>query len=88
MKLDEAIKKLLYIKFYELKSKASWLEIEHLVSYLENIVLRKVKISSLNEAAYYIMNIKVNRIAEYLNVNAILDKSKSIENDFLEIMKG
>lgn len=88
MKLDEAIKKLLYLKYYELKSKASWLEIEHLIAYLNDVVLRKITVHSLNDAAYYIMNVKVNRIAEFLNINAIRDKSKTIENDFLEIMKG
>lgn len=88
MNLNEAIQKLLYLKYFELKAKASWLEIEHVVSYLKDVVLRKTKVHSLNEAAYYIMNIKINMVIEYLNVNAILDKSESIESDFLEIMKG
>jgi hypothetical protein len=88
LKLDEAIKKLIDIKFCELKSKASWLEMTDLISYLDEVVLRKTKVKSLNDAAYYIMNIKVNRIAEFMSVNAILDKSDSMESDFLEIMKG
>ncbi len=88
MKLEESISKLLSLKFFELRRQLKTLTMEDLVNYLQNVVLKNINVRSLNEVSYYIMNVRINMIIEYLNINAILDKSNSIEEDLEDILRG
>ncbi|QBQ07638.1 hypothetical protein SGLAD_v1c04390 [Spiroplasma gladiatoris] len=82
------IKMMLELKLVEIKTQISNITIKDLYNYLTNIILKRNKIENINNAAYYIMNIKVNKLFEYLNYESIKDDSNTIANDLKTILEG
>ncbi|WP_339021629.1 post-transcriptional regulator [Spiroplasma endosymbiont of Atherix ibis] len=85
--LRDIIYKMLDLKLTELRKEYKKISFNDLFSYLKEIIFKNNKITDLNDLSFFIMNIKINKIFEYLNISAILDKSSSIEIDLKSILE-
>ncbi|QHX36607.1 post-transcriptional regulator [Spiroplasma sp. BIUS-1] len=85
--LKEIIYEMLDLKLTEVRKEYNNITFNDLISYLKDIIIKNNKIMDLNDLSFFIMNIKVNKVFEYLNLNAILDKSSSIEADLKSILE-
>ncbi|WP_342259354.1 post-transcriptional regulator [Spiroplasma endosymbiont of Dioctria linearis] len=88
---EENLKKIIYemldLKLTEIRKEFSRITLKDLYCYLKDVIFKKNKIVDLNDLSFFIMNIKINKIFEYLNVSAILDKNNSIEMDLKIILE-
>jgi|GEM_PF-4100967 len=85
----EVIEKMMELKLVTLKSEILSITIEDLYDYIVNVILINNKIKDINDAAFYIMNIKVNRLYEYLNFkNTIYKKDDNVDRDLKYILEG
>ncbi|WP_338985579.1 post-transcriptional regulator [Spiroplasma endosymbiont of Diplazon laetatorius] len=85
--MKEIIYEMLDLKLAEIRKEYSKITFNDLISYLKNVIFKNNKIVDLNDLSFFIMNIKINKVFEYLNLSAILDKSSSIENDLKSILE-
>ncbi|QEH61762.1 hypothetical protein SCHIN_v1c05650 [Spiroplasma chinense] len=79
---------MLDLKLTEIRQQIKNVTIYDLYNYVKNIILKNNKIRDVNDASFYIMNIKVNKLFEYLNVETIMDNSNTIEMDLKIILEG
>lgn len=86
--LLEVVSKMLDLKLTEIRQQIKNVTIYDLYNYVKNIILKNNKIRDVNDASFYIMNIKVNKLFEYLNVETIMDNSNTIEMDLKIILEG
>ncbi|AHB36262.1 hypothetical protein [Spiroplasma apis] len=86
--LQDIIYKMLEIKLIEVKKQIKQITIVDIYDYLKNVIFKKNKIRDVNDASFYIMNIKVNKLFEYMNINVLLDKTNTIETDLKSILEG
>ncbi|ARU91651.1 hypothetical protein SCLARK_001078 [Spiroplasma clarkii] len=85
----EIVGKLLELKLVEIRREIPPTTINDLYNYLMNVVLINNQIRDVNDASFLIMNIKVNRIYEYLNLKDVTDKSSdTLEHDLKYILEG
>lgn len=85
----EVIEKMMELKLVTLKSEILSITIEDLYDYIVNVILINNKIKDINDAAFYIMNIKVNRLYEYLNFkNTVYKKDDNVDRDLKYILEG
>ncbi|WP_342274806.1 post-transcriptional regulator [Spiroplasma endosymbiont of Cantharis lateralis] len=88
---EENLKKIIYemldLKLTEIRKEFSRITLKDLYCYLKDVVFKNNKIVDLNDLSFFIMNIKINKIFEYLNVSAILDENNSIEMDLKIILE-
>ncbi|AUB31482.1 post-transcriptional regulator [Spiroplasma floricola] len=85
--LRNIIYKMLDFKLTEIRKEYKNISFNDLFSYLREVIFKNNKIADLNDLSFFIMNIKVNKIFEYLNISAILDQSSSIEMDLKSILE-
>ncbi|QGS51880.1 hypothetical protein [Spiroplasma tabanidicola] len=86
--LKYVIFKMLELKLVEIRKEINNISIIDLYNYINNIILKKDKIRNVNDAAFYIMNIKVNKLFEYINYESIKDDSNTIASDLKSILEG
>ncbi|ALX70623.1 hypothetical protein STURO_v1c03550 [Spiroplasma turonicum] len=87
--MESAITKMLSLKLLELRKEIPSIKLIDIINYFNNIVVKNNKIYDLNDVAFYIMNIKINKICEYLNFVEISTASKSeIKTDLESILEG
>lgn len=80
--------KLLRIKMLEFNHTINNVQLRDLIEYIEKVILRNKIVKNINDISYYIFNIKVNRIIEYQNLKAIVDKTDTLESDLKDILEG
>ncbi|AUM62597.1 post-transcriptional regulator [Spiroplasma monobiae] len=85
--LKEIVYEMLDLKLTEVRKEYNKIKFSDLISYLRDVIIKNNKIMDLNDLSFFIMNIKVNKVFEYLNVSAILDKNSSIEMDLKSILE-
>ena len=86
--MQEIISKMLDLKLSEIKNEIKNISHQDLYNYIVEVILKNNKIRDVNDAAFYIMNIKVNKLYEYLNFKNIKDDSNTIEMDLKSILEG
>ncbi|ASP28123.1 hypothetical protein SCORR_v1c03490 [Spiroplasma corruscae] len=87
--LETATYDMLDLKLTELRKEIPIISFKNLIDYFENIILKNNKIYDLNDIAFYVMNIKINKVCEYLNFVEISTASNSdIKNDLESILEG
>ncbi|AGR42060.1 post-transcriptional regulator [Spiroplasma diminutum] len=86
-KLKKVIYEMLDLKLTEIRKEYNNITLNNLFCYLKDVIFRNNKIVDLNDLSFFIMNIKVNKVFEYLNISAILDKKSSIEMDLKSILE-
>ncbi|AXK51121.1 post-transcriptional regulator [Spiroplasma alleghenense] len=86
--LENYVLAMLEIKTIELRHKIYNISIIEVLDYLRNFVLKGRKIKSISEASYFIFNIKINYLMEYLNIKEYTRQGDSLENDLKSILEG
>ncbi|WP_338970764.1 post-transcriptional regulator [Spiroplasma endosymbiont of Labia minor] len=87
MKIVKYAQVMLEIKTIELRIKIPNIKILDVTDYLFNILLKNKKIKDVNDLAYYIYNIKINKLIEYINVNTIIASDSNLEKDIEALLK-
>lgn len=87
--LNETVSKMLELKLIELKLELPMITIRDLYNYLVEVILVNNDIRDVNDASFFIMNVKVNKIYEYLNYKDLANKQKdTLQNDLKYILEG
>ncbi|AOG60344.1 hypothetical protein SHELI_v1c03930 [Spiroplasma helicoides] len=86
--LEKVIYQMLELKLLEIRLQIRQVTIENLYNYISNVILKNNRIRDVNDASFYIMNIKINKLFEYLNYETIKDESSTIEMDLKQILEG
>ncbi|AGR41056.1 hypothetical protein [Spiroplasma taiwanense] len=86
--LEKIIYKMLDLKLLEVKREIKNISFNDLYGYLMDVILKKNSVKDLNDISFYIMNIKINKLFEYMNLVEITQKNDTVINDLKSILEG
>ncbi|AGM25124.1 hypothetical protein [Spiroplasma chrysopicola] len=84
--LSKYLQKMISLKTIELKLINSNISELDVTNYLLQVILPDRKIIDVSEGAFYIFNIKINRIIEFMNNQKVMEKNISLE-EFEDMFK-
>ncbi|AKX34018.1 hypothetical protein SLITO_v1c03640 [Spiroplasma litorale] len=87
--LEQVVINMFDLKLIELRKEIPSIKFSDVIGYFNNIILKNNKVIDLNDIAFYIMNIKVNKVCEYINFLEIsLANNSNIKLDLESILEG
>lgn len=86
IQFTKIIYEMLELKTLELKLSVLEIDIYDVADYFFKIIIKDKKINNISDVAYYVYNIKINKIIEYINNKHITDKNLKL-GDFEDMFK-
>lgn len=86
MQFNKIIYEMLELKTLELRLLVLEIDIDDVADYFFKIIIKDKKINNISDVAFYVYNIKINKIIEYINNKHITDKNLKL-GDFEDMFK-